>query len=194
MASSTRSDRESGSDKELESDGALPRQPQGKKKSVKATAMPGKKKKSAVDLSTNTESSLEKVPVSQSKDMVVQMLGEADLEQFHVDDVSRYKDNLRKLHGLEDGEDMDQLLAELRDSHLLMQVDARLIRLLGMRCSRLTWDSKNLYDKDGEDTQRTPHRIRVVPTSNNPSNLGPRGTKREFLGRFRNCSFCSASL
>ena len=126
------------------------------------------------------------------KKMVVQMLGEADLEQFHVDDVSRYKDNLRKLHGLEDGEDVDQLLAELRDSHLLMQVDARLTRLLGMRCSRLTWDSKNLYDKDGEDTQRTPHRIRVVPTSNNPSSLSPRGTKRQFLGRFRNYSFCSA--
>jgi len=125
------------------------------------------------------------------KKMVVQMLGEADLEQFHVGDVSQYKDNLRKLHGLEDDEDVDQLLAELGDSHLLMQVDARLTRLLGMRCSRLTWGSKNLYDKDGEDTQRTPHRIRVAPTSNDPSTLSPRA-KRQFLCRFRNYGFCSA--
>ena len=66
--------------------------------------------------------------------------------------MTRYKDNLRQLHGLDDDDDVDQILADLSDSHLLMQVDNRLTYLLGIRCSRLTWDSKRLYDKDGENT------------------------------------------
>jgi superfamily II DNA/RNA helicase len=138
------------------------------------------------------------------KKMVVQMLGEADLEQLHVDDVPRYKDNLRQYLGLGDDEDMDQILAELRDTHLLTQVDARLTRLLGMRCSRLTWDSKDLYNKDGEDTQQTPHRIRMVPVSDHLSSSIPipisdhlsssisRGKKRPYVGTFRNYSFYRA--
>ena len=34
--------------------------------------------------------------------------------------MARYKDNLRQLYGLDDDDDVDQILAELRDSHLLM--------------------------------------------------------------------------
>jgi hypothetical protein len=82
----------------------------------------------------------------------------------------------------------------MRDSHLLTQVDDRLTRLLGIRCSRLTWDSKRLYDKDGENTQRTPHRVRVMPVSDPLSSSSPRGQKRPHLSRFRNYSFCRAPL
>jgi hypothetical protein len=67
------------------------------------------------------------------KKMVVQMLGEADLEQLPVHDMTRYKDNLRRLHGLDDDDDVDQILTDVRDFHLLTQVDDRLTRLLGMR-------------------------------------------------------------
>jgi hypothetical protein len=41
------------------------------------------------------------------KKMVVQILGETDLEQLPVHDMARYKDNLRRLHGLDDDDDID---------------------------------------------------------------------------------------
>jgi hypothetical protein len=39
--------------------------------------------------------------------MVVQILGETDLEQLPVHDMTRYKDNLRRLHGLDDDDDIN---------------------------------------------------------------------------------------
>ena len=53
------------------------------------------------------------------------------------------------------------MLAEVKGSHLLDQVDGQLVRLLGMRCSRLSWDPKDLYAKDAHPETHTPRHIRV---------------------------------
>ena len=93
------------------------------------------------------------------KKMVVQMLGESELSKIRA--TQSYRDRLRRMHGLEEGDEVDEMLAEVQGSHLLDQVDGQLIRLLGMRCSRLAWDDKDLYAKDRHPETDTPRRVRA---------------------------------
>src|SRR5436853_5161062 len=92
------------------------------------------------------------------KKMVVQMLGESEVTQLRT--TQGYKARLREAHGLSDDEEVDEVLADIKGSHLLEQVDAQLVRLLGMRCSRLTWDQRDLYLKDSHPETDTPRRVR----------------------------------
>src|SRR5437016_5816916 len=66
-----------------------------------------------------------------------------------------------KAHGLSDEEEVDQILAEVKGSHLLEQVDGQLVPLLGMRYSRLSWDQKDLYAKDSHPETHTPRHVRI---------------------------------
>jgi superfamily II DNA/RNA helicase len=106
------------------------------------------------------------------KKMVIQMLGESEVTQLQTS--QGYRNRLRTAHGLDDDEAVDEMLAEVKGSHLLEQVDRQLIRLLGMRCSRLGWDSKDLYEKDGQPETSTPRHIRAQRemTASRPSGDG----------------------
>src|SRR5436853_6408229 len=79
------------------------------------------------------------------KKMVVQMLGESELSKIRA--TQSYRDRLWRMHGLEEGDEVDEMLAEEQGSHLVDQVDGQLIRLFRMRRSRLAWDDKALDDK-----------------------------------------------
>jgi superfamily II DNA/RNA helicase len=106
------------------------------------------------------------------KKMVIQMLGESEVTQLRTG--QGYKDRLREAHGLDDDEEVDQMLAEVKGSHLLEQVDGQLVRLLGMRCSRLSWDQKDLYAKDDHPETYTPRRVRTQKEPQTPG-AGPSG-------------------
>jgi superfamily II DNA/RNA helicase len=125
------------------------------------------------------------------KKIVVQLIGEADLSELRIADSERYRERLRQHIGAQADmadDQVDEQVEAIGDSHLLEQVDVMIRQLLGMRCSRLTWDNKDLFAKDRDPEHLTPGHVKAMPASPRSSARG-KGRREPSPGESRNCSF-----